>query len=122
MRNKVIFAPQHLFGEHMKEEDKGQKRTCKRRPYGPPFTSPLCLPIPFFSLRHFVHLLLCGVFACWLLLARDTPGAYASSLAPRAAWASSMYQLLPPLGSNYSCRFMARASLGGHAVRVRLSN
>jgi lysophospholipase L1-like esterase len=71
---------------------------------------------------YIVYLFACFVPGFWLLLANGVSDAHASSLTFHAAWASSMYQLLPPLGSNYSCRFVARTSLGGRAVRIRLSN
>lgn len=76
---------------------------------------------------------LTGSFACYLtcyllgsclaiLILAGGPVAKAQEAVPHAAWASSMYQLLPPLGANYSCRFIAPVSLGGSAVRIRLSN
>lgn len=76
--------------------------------------------------RLYIICLLIGfVSGCYMLLAGNVTAVQAGEgalSAPHAAWASSMYQLLPPLGSNYSCRFIARASLGGRAVRIRLSN
>lgn len=69
---------------------------------------------------YFVRCLVGSCLAIMILV--GGPVVKAREVVPHAAWASSMYQLLPPLGANYSCRFIAHVSLGGRAVRIRLSN
>ena len=48
--------------------------------------------------------------------------AHAAGLAFRTAWTTSMSNGGTVRGSNYTCRFVARSSVAGDAVEVRLSN
>ncbi len=76
------------------------------------------------NIQQICYLVNCCLAICCLaiMILISAPAVSAREAVPHAAWASSMYQLLPPLGANYSCRFIAHVSLGGRAVRIRLSN
>jgi lysophospholipase L1-like esterase len=50
------------------------------------------------------------------------PSAHAAGAAFRTAWSTSMSDGSTVSGSNYTCRFVARSTVSGDAVEVRLSN
>lgn len=67
-----------------------------------------------------------GLAAAWALCASlgllASASAPAQTPQPQVAWTSAMSIAAPSTRSNYTCRWIARPSLSGDTVRVRLSN